>query len=34
MCFINLFFYMYMKYNKAIKGNVYGRYFSGENKKP
>ena len=27
---INLFFCMYIGYNKAIKGNVYGRYLSGE----
>ena len=27
---INLFFYTYMGYNKVIKGNVYGRYLSGE----
>ena len=27
---INLFFYTYMGYNKVIKRNVYGRYFSGE----
>lgn len=32
MCFINLFFYMYTSYNKVIKRNVYGLYFSGENK--
>ena len=32
MCFINLFFYMYTSYNKIIKRNVYGLYFSGENK--
>ncbi len=29
---INLFFYMYTSYNKVIKRNVYGRYFSGEKK--
>ena len=27
---INLFFYTYKAYNKLIKGNVYGRYLSGE----
>ena len=32
MQFINLFFYMYIDYNKDIKRNVYGRYFSRERK--
>ena len=27
---INLFFYTCMIYNKLIKGNVHGRYFSRE----
>ena len=27
---INLFFDMYTVYNKLIKGNVHGRYFSRE----
>lgn len=32
ICFVNLFFCMYTSYNKIIKRNVYGLYFSGKTK--